>query len=99
MAKLKAINGGKEREKTFSLVCGFHLSAPEDISQVIGGEVVLRDGTHTQVPLQVLTGSRKQIRAQLITKIEAFFNRSGGDTATRSAADSLQSEDVSEAGC
>ena len=45
MAKLRAIAGGKGREKTFSLVYGLRLYPTGEVTQVGEGKAILRDRT------------------------------------------------------
>jgi len=99
MAKLRAIAGGKGREKTFSLVYGLRLYPTGDVAQVGEGKAVLRDKTCTQVPLHLIEGTRAQIRAQLLASIDAFFDIHADDKVKFSAPSSLPDENAEESGC
>ena len=99
MAKLKAIPGGKGKEKTFSLIYGLRLYPMGTVAQVAAGKAVLRDGASSQVPLHLIEGTREQVRAQLLASIDAFFDIYTGDAVAIVAPAYLQNEEVSETGC
>lgn len=103
MPKLKAIPGGKGKQKPFSLVYGLRLypagqnNKTQQIDQVVGGEVQLRDGSSSRIPLHIIEGPRDQIRAQLLASIDTFFDiYSDGALETRVPSRSQQngSEDT-----
>lgn len=99
MAKLRAIAGGKSREQRFSLVYAACLYPPSQIARVSHGEAVLRNGTARPVPLQVLRGSRAQIRAQVLASLDALFDRTQ-PPAKRMAIPALwRREEPNETGC
>lgn len=87
MAKLTAIPGGKGKEKTYTLVYGLRLYSGDDITQVEAGEV----------PLHIIEGTRDQIRAQLLTSIDAFFDIHTDDAVPAPA--NHQTDEVEETGC
>ncbi|MBI3301832.1 MAG: hypothetical protein HYZ72_07110 [Deltaproteobacteria bacterium] len=99
MAKLRAIPGGKGKEKTFSLIYGLRLYPAGAVAQVTEGEAVLRDGASSRVPLHLIEGTREQIRAQLLASIDAFFDIYSDDTVEVTAPSRFQSEGVEEPGC
>jgi hypothetical protein len=74
MTKLKAIPGGKGKERTFALLYGLRLYPTGDIDEVQENEITLTNGTRAQVPLHVIEGTRDHIRAQLLASIDAFFD-------------------------
>lgn len=74
MAKLKALPGGKGKEKTFALLYGLRLYPTKDIAEVRENEIILTNDTQSRVPLHVIEGTREQIRAQLLASIDAFFD-------------------------
>jgi len=74
MAKLRAIPGRKEKEKTFSLVYGLRLYRSEDIARIDEGHVTLTDGSESHPTLHLIEGTHEQIRAQLLASIDAFFD-------------------------
>ncbi len=99
MAKLRAITGGKGKEKTFTLIYGVRLYPVGEVSQVTEGEAVLRDGTTSRVPLHLIEGTREQIRARLLASLDAFFDIYGDDSLELTAPSSAQGEGVEEPGC
>jgi hypothetical protein len=99
MAKLRAIAGGKGKEKTFSLVYGLRLYPTGEVAQVSEGEAVLRDGASSRIPLHLIEGTREQIRAQLLASVEAFFEIYSEDAVALTTPACPQSEGVSETGC
>jgi hypothetical protein len=74
MTKLKAIPGGKGKERMFALLYGLRLYPTGDIEEVQENEITLTNGTRAQVPLHVIEGTRDQIREQLLASIDAFFD-------------------------
>jgi hypothetical protein len=82
MAKLRAIPGGKSKEK-LSLVYGLRLHPAGEVTRVNEGEVTLRDGSRSFVPLHLIEGTREQIRAQLLASIDAFFDIYSDDEVIR----------------
>jgi len=99
MAKLRAITGGKGKEKTFALIYGLRLYPTGEITRVSAGEIILRDGTSSQVPLHLLEGTREQIRAQLLASIDAFFDIYSADAVELTTPSDIQSGGVEEPGC
>jgi len=99
MAKLRAITGGKGKEKIFALVYGVRLYPAGQVTQVSVGEAVLRDGTSSRVPLHLIEGTREQIRAQLLASIDAFFDIYNDDSVELTAPSDIQSDGVEEPGC
>lgn len=99
MVKLRAIPGGKSKGKTFSLIYGLHLLPTEEVAQLIGGEIVLRDGTQRPMSLHVLEGSREQIRVQILASIDALFDRSSAPLNETVPSRCPLGEEVSETGC
>lgn len=97
MAKLTAIPGGKGKEKTYTLVYGLRLYSGDDITQVEAGEAQLQDGASSRVPLHIIEGTRDQIRAQLLTSIDAFFDIHTDDAVPAPA--NRQTDEVGETGC
>lgn len=99
MAKLRAISGGKTKEKTFSLVYGLRLYPAETVAQLHEGVTLQQNGSESRVPLHLIEGTREQIRAQLLASIDAFFDIHG-DVATPIVAPACASgEEVGEPGC
>ena len=98
MAKLRAISGGKGKEKPFSLVYGLRLYPTGEVAQVGEGKAVLYNGTTTQVPLHFIEGTREQIRAQLLASIDAFFDIYSDATVELTNPSEL-GEGVEEPGC
>jgi hypothetical protein len=99
MVKLRAIPGGKGKGKTFSLIFGVHLLPTEEVPQVIGGGIVLRDGTQKSMSLHILEGDREQIRAQVLASIDALFDRSSALLNETIPSRCPPGEEVSETGC
>jgi hypothetical protein len=99
MAKLRAIAGGKSKEKTFSLVYGLRLYPTGEVTQVGEGKAVLRGRTSTQVPLHLIEGTREQIRAQLLASIDAFFDIHEDDRMKLTTPSSVLGENVEDSGC
>ena len=105
MARLKAIPGGKDGKstgKTLSLVYGLRLypaETDEQVKQVVGGEVQLRDGSSSRVPLHIIEGTRDQIRAQLLASIDAFFDIYSDEALETSMSARSQKNEAEDAGC
>ena len=99
MAKLRAITGGKGKEKTFALIYGVRLYPAGEVLQVTEREAVLRDGTTSRVPLHLIEGTREQIRARLLASLDAFFDIYGDDSVELTAPSGLQSDGIEEPGC
>ena len=74
MMKLKAIPGGKGKERTFALIYGLRLYPTGEVAGVGESEITLTNGTRSRVPLHLIEGTREQIRAQLLASIDAFFD-------------------------
>jgi hypothetical protein len=99
MARLRAISGGKGKEKTFSLVYGLRLCTVGTVSQVEEGKILHGDGGESWVPLHLIEGTREQIRTQLLASIDAFFDIYGGDSVPLRTPSCFPSEEVGEPGC
>lgn len=105
MPKFKAIPGGKDRkgtEKTLSLTYGLRLYPADqidEIEQVIGGEVRLRDGSSSRIPLHIIEGTRDQIRAQLLASIDAFFDIHSDEALETSLPSRSQKKGAEDTGC
>ena len=105
MPRFKAIPGGKDakaKEKTLSLVYGLRLypaDIGEQIEQVVGGEVQLRDDSSSRVPLHIIEGTRDQIRAQLLASIDAFFDIYSDEALETSMSARSQQNEAEDAGC
>lgn len=102
MPRLKAIPGGKGKEKTLSLVYGlrlYHADTGEQIEQVVGGDVQLRGGSSSRVPLHIIEGTRDQIRAQLLASIDAFFDIYSDEALATSRSARSPHEEAEDAGC
>lgn len=102
MPKFKAIPGGKGKEKTFSLMYGLRLYPADqidEIKQVIGGEVCLRDGSSSRIPLHSIEGTRDQIRAQLLASIDAFFDIYSDEAFETSMPSRSQKKGAEDTGC
>ena len=74
MAELRAISGGKGKDKTSCLVYGVGLFPAQQIDQLQAGRVEFGAGGHGRVPLHLIEGSRAHIRAQLLASLDAFFD-------------------------
>ena len=100
MTKLKAIPGGKGKERTFALIYGLRLYPAGGVAGVQESEITLTNGTRSQVPLHLIEGTREQIRTQLLASIDAFFDIYG-DTDIRVAVSThiLEEEGIGESGC
>lgn len=72
--KLKAIPGGKGKERTFALIYGLRLYPAGEVTEVQESEITLTNGARSQMPLHLIEGTREQIRAQLLASIDAFFD-------------------------
>jgi hypothetical protein len=99
MAKLRAITGGKGKERTFALIYGVRLYPAGQVIQVSEGEAVLRGGTSSRVPLHLIEGTREQIRAQLLASIDAFFDIYHDGSVELTAPSDIRSDGVEEPGC
>lgn len=111
MPKLIAIPGGKDgkdgkdgkaQEKTFSLTYGLRLYPADqidEIEQAIGGEVRLRDGSSSRIPLHIIEGTRDQIRAQLLASIDAFFDIYSDKALETSMPSRSQTKGAEDTGC
>jgi len=62
MAKLRAISGGKNKEKFFSLVYGLRLYPAGSIAQVNEGEILQQNGVESRAPLHIIEGTRDRAR-------------------------------------
>jgi hypothetical protein len=99
MAKLRAISGGKEKEKTFSLVYGLRLYPAGTVAQLREGVTFQQNGGESRVPLHLIEGTREQIRAQLLASIDAFFDIYDDVSAQVVAPSCVIGEEVGEPGC
>ena len=71
MARLRLIQGrGRKRV----LVYGMRLFEPGMVAKVSRGEVMMADGRRSRITLHVIEGSIAQIKKQLATSIDAFFD-------------------------
>jgi hypothetical protein len=70
MAKLRLIEG-KGRKRV--LVYGMRLFEPGMLAKVNRGDVVMADGRRSRVTFHIIEGSIPQIKKQLATSIDAFF--------------------------
>lgn len=101
MAKLRAIPGGKNKEKILSFVYGLRLYPAGEIVRVHEGEITSRDSSSSHVPLHLIEGTREQIRAQLLASIDAFFDIYSDDEVIRISAPSCSrvEDGGEETGC
>ncbi len=99
MAKLRAISGGKNKEKSFSLVYGLRLYPAWSVAQVNEGAILQQNGGESRVPLHIIEGTREQIRAQLLASIDAFFDLYSDEFAPLVTPSCITSEDIGEPGC
>jgi hypothetical protein len=99
MARLRAISGGKSKEKTFSLVYGVRLYPAGTVTDVEEGRALQRDGVESRVPLHLIEGTREQIRTQLLASIDAFFDIYGDETVSMRTPSCLPTEEMGEPGC
>ena len=100
MTKLKAIPGGKGKERTFALVYGLRLYPTGEVAGVQESKVTLTNGTQNHVPLHLIEGTREQIRAQLLASIDAFFDIYGDtDIHLTAPAYGREEEGIGESGC
>lgn len=86
MAELRAISGGKGKDKTFCLVYGVGLFPAQQIDQLQAGQVEFGADRHARVPLHLIEGSRAHIRAQLLASLDAFFDIYADEEAEEKAA-------------
>ena len=86
MAELRAISGGKGKDKTFCLVYGVGLFPAQQIDQLQAGQVEFGAGRPARVPLHLIEGSRAHIRAQLLASLDAFFDIYADEAAEETAA-------------
>ena len=70
MARLRLIQG-KGRKRV--LVYGMRLFEPGALAKVNRAEVLMADGRKTRVTFHIIEGSIPQIRKQLATSVDAFF--------------------------
>ncbi len=71
MAKLRLIEG-KNRKRV--LVYGMQLFEQGSLATVNRGEVVMADGRRTRMTFHIIEGSLRQIKKQLATSVDAFFD-------------------------
>lgn len=71
MAKLRLIEG-KGRKRV--LVYGMQLFEHGMLAKVNRGEIVMADGQHRRITFHIIEGSIPQIKKQLATSIDAFFD-------------------------
>lgn len=86
MAELRAISGGKGKDKTFCLVYGVGLFPAQQIDQLQAGQVEFGAGGRGRVPLHLIEGSRAHIRAQLLASLDAFFDIYADEEAEETAS-------------
>ena len=89
MAELRAISGGKGKDRTFCLVHGVGLFPAQQIDRLRAGRVELGAGRHARVPLHLIQGSRAHIRAQLLASLDAFFDIYADEEAEETASASV----------
>ena len=100
MPKLKAIPGGKGKERTFALIYGLRLYPAGGVVGVQESEITLTNGMQSQVPLHLIEGTREQIRAQLLASIDAFFDIYGDTNIPVTVpVHNREEEGVGESGC
>lgn len=99
MAKLRAISGGKSKEKPLSLVYGLRLYSAGVVAGIGEGNVTLGDGSESHVTLHLIEGNREQIRAQLLASIEAFFDIYSDPPPRASALRSRKETEGNDPGC
>lgn len=56
------------------MVYGMRLLPADELAQVHGAPIELKNGNQAHVTMHVLEGSREQIEAQLRLSIDAFFD-------------------------
>ena len=71
MARLRLIEG-KGRKRV--LVYGMRLFEPGMLAKVNRGEVLMADGRRSRITFHIMEGSIVQIKKQLATSIDAFFD-------------------------
>jgi hypothetical protein len=99
MAKLRAVIGGKRREKTLALLYGFQLYPSGEVAHVGAGEAVLCSGVSSRVPLHLVEGTRQQLRARLLASIDALFSQYSDDVHETTVPVYSQSDGIEESGC
>ena len=71
MARLRLIEG-KGRRRV--LVYGMRLFEPGMLAKVNRGEVLMADGRRSRITFHIIEGSIVQIKKQLATSMDAFFD-------------------------
>jgi len=71
MARLRLIEG-KGRKRV--LVYGMRLFEPGMLAKVNRGDVLMADGRRSRVTFHIIEGSIVQIKKQLATSMDAFFD-------------------------
>jgi hypothetical protein len=71
MAKLTLIEG-KNRKRV--LVYGMQLFEQGTLATVNRGEIVMADGQRKRLTFHIIEGTPRQIKKQLATSIDAFFD-------------------------
>jgi hypothetical protein len=100
MTKLKAIPGGKGKERTFALIYGLRLYPAGEVAGVQESAITLTNGTQSYVPLHLIEGTREQIRAQLLASIDAFFDiYKDADIQVTVPVPNREEEGIGESGC
>jgi hypothetical protein len=99
MAKLRAISGGKSKEKPLALVYGLRLYGAGEVAGVGEGSVTLGDGSESHVTLHLIEGSRERIRAQLLASIDAFFDIYGDSPPRSSSPRNRKETEGNDPGC
>ena len=70
MPKLKLVRGGPRQ---FTLVYGLRLFPAHEVHHVESGRVTFENGDEGRVTLHVIDGTREQIKRQLLSSVDAFF--------------------------
>jgi len=71
MARLRLIEG-KGRKRV--LVYGMRLFEPGQFAKVGRGDVLMADGRTSRITFHIIEGSLAQIKKQLATSVDAFFD-------------------------
>lgn len=99
MGRLRAISGGKNKEKIFSLVYGLRLYPAGTVGGIEAGKILQGDGRESGVTLHLIEGTREQIRTQLLASIDAFFDIYGDEAVPMRQPSCFLTEEVEEPGC
>jgi hypothetical protein len=71
MARLRLIEG-KGRKRV--LVYGMRLFEPGQVAKVGRGDILMADGRTSRITFHIIEGSLAQIKKQLATSVDAFFD-------------------------